>query len=313
MTPRTSRGTKFVEFRGPDESQGRRNMHPPAAKAGLTLREGPTAMRINDLRYKKVAEVTFDDFVCTPDGGLDYHPYLTTHLSGQDWTRLYEGIAFANRLGSVLNVHVVIAWECAGIWGDDRVSGALVQWTEGLRKWCRARKYPCRYVYVHERARDQGLHTHLLTAVPHDDKDRFQGWAFKYLQRIAGHGHLPVNAICVRHRGDRDVQRQWLWFGYLTKGLVPGLSVGGVDDKTRYHPMADVVTYPLRETGLVRCRFRAGVSRNIDCAARCRFGQNGFVSRFIAGATTRAELFVDEYLREFEEEEKHRLAAAKPL
>jgi hypothetical protein len=269
-------------------------------------------MRINDLRYEKVAEVTFDDFVCTPDGGLDYHPYLTTHLSGPDWERIYEGIAFANRLGAVLNVHVTIAWECAGIWGDDRVSGALVQWTEGLRKWCRARKHPCHYVYVHERARDQGLHTHLLTAVPHDDKDRFQGWAFRYLQRIAGHGHLPVNAICVRHRGDRDVQRQWLWFGYLMKGLSPSAAIHSGRDRAFRYWLSQMATFRLRPSGIVRCRFRAGVSRNIDREARQRYGNCGFASRFVRGATTPAELFTDAYLREFEEEEKHRLAAAEP-
>lgn len=258
-------------------------------------------MRINELRFKP-GEVSFDDFICTPDGGVDFHPYLTTHLSGQDWTKLYEGVAFANRLGTVLNVHVTINWDCAGIAGDDQVSRALVQWTGELRKWCGARRYSCHYVYVHERAREQGLHTHLLTAIPRANKEEFQRWAFRYLQRMAGRRPLPINAVCVRYRRERDVERQWLWFSYLTKGLDPSLFVGDVHDRNRWHPVSQLTTWHLRRTGVVRCRFRAGVSRNIDAHARQRYGGGvGFQSRYLDGATTPAELFVDDYVRQYEE------------
>lgn len=260
-------------------------------------------MRINELRLKG-GEVSFDDFATTPDGGLDFHPHLTTHLAGTDWEKLYDGVAFSNRLGVVLNVHVTIAWEHAGIYGDDRVSAALIKWAGSLRKWCSARGYPCHYVYVHERGRQQGLHTHLLTSIPHIDRNSFQGWSRKYLQSMARVRPMPMEAMCVRHRGDGDINRQWLWFGYLTKGLAPWLEVRFRSDPPVRHRMADLATFRLRSTGIVRCRWRAGVSRNLDREARLQFGGSGFVSRFDEGVVARAQLFTDAYLREYDNEQE---------
>jgi hypothetical protein len=106
----------------------------------------------------------------------------------------------------------------------------------------------------------------------------------------------------VRHRGDRDVARQWLWFGYLMKGLSPGVTIHSGRDRAFRYWLSQMATFRLRPSGIVRCRFRAGVSRNIDREARQGYRNCGFASRFVRGATTPAELFTDAYLREFENE-----------
>jgi hypothetical protein len=130
-------------------------------------------MRINALRWQGSVDAEFDDLVVTPVGRTDFHPDLTTHISGEQWEGLYEGMAFALRRGLAMNVHVTVVYGRLGINGDGVAHELLEDFCAALRKRAEVRGWPCAYAYAHERTRDEGLHTHLLTTWPYDDRSGF--------------------------------------------------------------------------------------------------------------------------------------------
>ncbi len=259
-------------------------------------------MKVNKLKYERIRNVCLSDLVVKADGTIDLHPDLTTHISGQQWMNVYDAVAFANRLGTVMNVHVTIAWRYLGIVDHTEVSHALVRWTERFRKWCDVRKLPCCYVYAHEVGPEHGLHTHVLTSVPRLEEITFGEWAWTCLAGMSSVEAPSRAALCVQHRRDADTDRQWLWFNYLMKGAdyterfqIDGRPFCFLGDLTRRHHQYG---------GLIRCSKRVGVSRNIDGAARrmfelSEFLPRGFRSDFDRGASTPAQLYHDGYYRAF--------------
>lgn len=254
-------------------------------------------MRENALPRAAIMDATLDDFVVTPDGRVVLGPNVTTHISGEQWANAYNATAFANRLGLVLNVHVTILWDQVGLPHDGQVSAGLVRWTGELRKWCAARGYRCCYVYAHERSRRHGLHTHLLTSIPYRNRAQFMQWSVAYLARMSGLERLSKSAICVRHRREDDTERQWLWFNYIMKGGDYSIGVRDASDRRLIHALGDLTTCRHRPGGIVRCRRRVGVSRNLDIEARRSFGSDGFRSLFDEGVSDRGQLYTDLYLR----------------
>ena len=259
-------------------------------------------MRINALRYQNPVEVTFDDLVVTPSGGIDFHPDLTTHISGEQWADLYEAMAFALRQGIVMNVHVTIVWDRLGVHGDNTARELLEKFCGALRHRAAERKLPCGFIYAHERSRDEGFHTHLLTRWPHIESDAFRLWAGTYFM---DRSKLPVpdlTAVEVVPRQDNDVWRHWLWFGYLTKGAAPGMVLGRRAGRRRtgvlLFRLDDFMLRRPEPCGLVWCRKRVGVSRNFDHKARRDWPlePGGFWSRFKFTQPDRKEdLYTDEY------------------
>lgn len=261
-------------------------------------------MRVNALRRKGIVDVEFDDLVVTPEGQTDFHPDVTTHISGPQWGWLYEGMAFALRLGMAMNVHVTVVYGRLGVSDDAAAHELLEDFCAVLRKRAGERKWPCAYAYAHERTRDEGLHTHLLTVWPYGDRASFEKWVLRYFARRSGHAVPDPTAVVVQHKRDGDVERHWLWFGYMTKGADPKQELRDVDDRHRLYPLGDLMLRRHESGGVVRCRKRVGLSRNLDWKARQNFGESGFRSAFLEGASTKEALYIDAYLRDHHEDRR---------
>jgi len=187
---------------------------------------------------------------------------------------------------------------------DDRAAGELLkEFCAVLRKQAEVRKWPCAYAYAHERTRDEGLHTHLLTTWPRIDAIRFEKWAQRYFAKRAGRHTPDRRAVKVVHRGDGDVKRHWFWFGYLTKGVHPGVRLRYGDD-SKPHWVSELMLRRHADGGVVRCRKRVGLSRNLDSEAQRSFGAGGFVSVLHTPAGSKRALYTDAYLREYEADQR---------
>jgi hypothetical protein len=263
-------------------------------------------MRINMLRHTNPVEVTFDDVVVTPTGEVSFHPDLTTHLSGKQWTDLYDAMAFALRQGIVMNVHITIVWGRLGVHGDNVAREFLEDFCEVLKKRAKARRLPCGYIYAHENTRDEGLHTHLLTLWPHLDGANFELWVDKYFMKRSRLRVADLTAVKVSHRRDNDVARHWFWFGYVTKGTHTGAAIAVRRPERVVAWLSDLMLRrPEPGGGVVRCRKRVGVSRNLDRKARRDFGPDGFWSLLDRGVVFRKEdLYTDTHLQAHERDKQ---------
>jgi len=131
-------------------------------------------MRINSLRKKHTVEVTFGDLIVTQSGKIDFDPDITTHISWNQWGDLYEAMAFALRVGIVMNVHITVVWNRLSMHGDNVAREFLERFLGALRHRAAKRGVPCAYIYAHEHTRDEGFHTHVLTHWPYIHRDEFK-------------------------------------------------------------------------------------------------------------------------------------------
>ena len=296
-----------AELATPDERRGHFGTAHPVVRTGPSRgKKGWVAKllrmfrvrRYNSMLLQPVNDCTFDDLIVTPDGEVEFHPNLTTHISALQWCKLYNAVAFANSNGWVLQAWCTIAWQEIGITDDDKVSGALRDWTERVRKWLEERDCPCVYVYVHENSRKRGLHTHVLLHVPPEHTATFRSWCReRSLKRRGQTGGVPKAALHIETREDKGTERQWRWFRYMMKGT--SRTGGGFGNTSNPHvvtEMNELVDHHFEDGGIIRCRKRVGASQRIDELAR---KDANFVSLFDAGENSPERLYSDHYIDEW--------------
>jgi hypothetical protein len=251
-------------------------------------------MRFNEMHNQSSFDVSFDYFITTPTGELALDPDLTTHISGTQWQSLYDGMAFALRRGMVMNVHVTIVWPRLGVYAHNEGREFLEDFCDALQERAKRQKWPLSYAYAHERSRDEGFHTHLLTLWPYIDRAGLNAWVKRY---FAKRSRLPYDpaAVDVRHKKDNNVARHWAWFGYITKGAYPEFVCRGLE-------LGDIMRWHHEYQGVVGCRKRVGVSRNIDRTARQRAEFRSNFQRI--DRVTKEILYTDEYLHDYENEKR---------
>lgn len=220
--------------------------------------------RYNQLRHEMYPDTSLDELVMLSDGRVDFDPYLTTHISDAQFTKLYRAVEFANRIGLVLNAWLTISWQYAGEVRHDCIGRLTGLFTERLRKHCHENGLPCAYIYVHENSDKHGLHTHFLLHMPKAREEPFDKWTRGCLGRLARPILVPKNALKLEVRKDTAVENQWFWFRYAMKGIVPGWRT--LDDG-REVPADSLIKHHLENPGHVRCRYRVNVSRNLDSAS----------------------------------------------
>lgn len=140
---------------------------------------------------------------------VDYGPYVFRkptrykdsvggrRLNATQFTNLYNAVAFANRLGRVMSVHVSITWGLLGI--HDHTEAAITltdRVLKPLRQWYayQTGRDQFAWLYVHENGRNHGFHTHLMFAIPNDLRPAFRRWLRLRLSALCRHGSIPKEA-----------------------------------------------------------------------------------------------------------------------
>jgi hypothetical protein len=232
----------------------------------------------------------------------------STAITLPQFANAYNAIAFANRRGQVLNVHVTTVWATVKLTGDNEVADANGSVLELIRKWAQRRGLPPAWVWTIERSTERGLHSHLLVHVPSVFMSGPHGFAKAYLRwvKIAA-GTVPVQSrgvatktVVVRSRAERDVDAQWRWLRYVMKGLGQDTVLRGRSNKLNALPASELAGIRCRPQGEMRIK-RVGTSREIGEGAR---RAAGFVSALDKGITDASMLYTDEYLRAYDFEQQ---------
>jgi hypothetical protein len=193
--------------------------------------------------------------------------YATSARIGRSkYHKLFNAIALANCLGFILNTRIDITWSLAGVRDDLEVADCQSRLLDWLRRWLARHNCAAYWIWVLERGKRRGLHTHMMVHIPSDlylerftrygSEPPFREQLEAALERILGRPLVRrkgEKTLHLRHRSNLDTTHQWLAFQYRAKG------VGGDPDiaseKYGLHRVSDegeVVTK------------RVGVSRVLD-------------------------------------------------
>ena len=232
----------------------------------------------------------------------------------KDFRKSYNAVAFSNRLGAVMNVHMTIVWGTVLDGGDLVYAGALKRFLERFRKWCRERSIQCHWIFAWERGPKNGLHSHVLASVPHLYEAELQEWAHKAIETVSGKPSIlkprrrksgaakVTHTLNIVHRRDGDIRAQWGLFRYPMKGISPDLFISDLDNRRQSRRLSEIAAISVRPQGLVTTK-RVGVSRAIDVTMQRK---TGFVSALDRGATKPDELYTDKCYSAFQRDEERR-------
>lgn len=239
----------------------RRRNNPEIFKHKVRARRKLRKMKRIDARRFNITEVTFND----PD-------ILPRHIKVQEFINLYSAIAFGNSKGTVFNVHITINWRGLGYdTGEDAESHLYKSFIRRYTEWCRDNEIDCIWVYSNECSDRVGLHTHFMTSVHTDMLPAFERYVTKLMGKINRTECLLPNAFKISAPKRREMQRQWIRFQYLCKGLNQNARLKHANgfDTVYAH---DLIKFGYESPGDVTCKKRCGLSRNIDKAARDHAG-----------------------------------------
>lgn len=218
-------------------------------------------MKRIDARRHNITEVS----LCDPD-------ILPRHIKGNEFINLYSAIEFANSKNSVFNVHLTINWRDLGFGNGEHAESQLYnsfirQYTE----WCRDNDVDCIWIYSNESSDHVGLHTHFMTSVRKEMLPLFERFVSKRMSKINRHESLCAYAFKTSIAKSRVVQRQWIQFQYLCKGVDQNARLkhaNGIDTVYAH----DLIKFGYESPGEVTCKRRCGLSRNIDKKIRDHVG-----------------------------------------
>ena len=234
-------------------------------------------------------------------------------IKGSDFQKAYT-VAFSNRAGAVMNVHMTIVWRTVLVGGDLVYAGALKKFLERFRKWCGERNIPCHWVFAWERGAKNGLHSHVLASVPHLFEAELQRWAQNAIKTVCGMPPVlkprrrksgapkTTHTLNIVHRRDGDIRAQWELFRYPMKGISAHQFIGDLDNRHQHRRLSEIAAISCRPQGLVTMK-RVGVSRAIDVAMQ---NKAGFVSALDRGAIKPEQLYTEECFRAFQRDEERR-------
>lgn len=139
------------------------------------------------------------------------------------------------------------------------------------------------WAYVHENARDHGVHTHQILCLPWLVRRSFNSWAQDWLKDRYGRNYSREGLV-VRLNNSRSesaqVEAQWRWFRYVVKSAEDAI----VYDKDGPGMILDLLMVPERWRGPSRpvpFAQRCGWSHNLGQAVRDRI-----VREWLGEATT---------------------------
>ncbi|MFD2181734.1 hypothetical protein [Rhodoplanes azumiensis] len=243
----------------------------------------------------------------------------STGISTADFQKAYNAVAFANRTGTVMNVHATLVWSTVGQTNGIATAKIAGLFLERFRKWSHERDLPCRWVHVLEISKKNGLHSHVLMHVPRVFELDFRKWVRRCIGTLTGktpvprvtpglarklHIAKPNHTANLEVSAETDIRAQWEVFTYLMKGILPAAYARDADDRRKARPLLDVAGIPekyRRRQGEVLTK-RVSVARDIDRASQARVG---FRSAYDDGARDPGGLYVTDYLKSYERDREY--------
>jgi hypothetical protein len=195
----------------------------------------------------------------------------SAHLNYAEFERAYRAVAFANCRGIVLDTFVTITWRMLGIKTDEAVDRCQARLLADLQRWCDDHRVRPAWVWVLEKGRRRGLHTHMLISIPGTLVGVFRPWLMTQLPRLTGADLITTKesrTVDIKPLHAEGVGAQWSVFRYLFKGLSPRLvrTDARTGVQVRVHEIAGLKLNNEGEMVAARCGV-AGALEPISIAA----------------------------------------------
>lgn len=158
------------------------------------------------------------------------------HIPRDSLFQAYEGIRYANYLGSIFNVAITINWQCEGYESPASIDRAYRMFMDRYKKFCSHRNEIAFYWTVFERGETVGLHSHSGIALPWWHRNQFRSWFVHSLVNFDGRPFERAS-YSVRIRSGTPIISQWKWFRYCFKSVDPTMSA---TEKRRFGEAATV-------------------------------------------------------------------------
>lgn len=229
---------------------------------------------------------------------------LPRHMTKEQFINLYGCIAFANRHGVILNVHVIISWKLLGYEDHSEATQALQKgFLKHLKEWYYSKcpdGPPHAWIHSNECSGRIGFHTHILTAIPDALRPEFRKWVKSRLKKISRAGSLIPGAHKIVAPPSNPIKRQWIFFQYICKGLDPLAKVKVSVGNEEMVALADLIQFEYESPGVITCKNREGASRNIEKTARKK---EGFRSLLDQGIVDVRRLYAGEEYTKWQKEQ----------
>lgn len=212
-----------------------------------------------------------------------------THIFKKDFIDLYSAVCFANGYGVAMNVHIIIQW---GHLGYTDHAEAAKQLQDGFFKplhgWYDYNNERPEYgvkcphqlfwIYSHECSKRAGFHTHILAGIPIEMREAFRGWVKERIAKLSKRQPVSKGIVKVVGPPSRPIERQWILFQYLCKGLDPSATVkiAGYEQPVS---MSGLIQFPYSNPGNIACKNRIGMSRNLTRKEREKIDFKSFMER----------------------------------
>jgi hypothetical protein len=225
-----------------------------------------------------------------------------SHITKEQFIDAHDGVYFANGYGVALSVHVIIHWELLGLQDHSEAARALYEgflrplhaWYD-YNHWEHPEKFGIKYedchplfwIYVHECSKKSGFHTHILISIPVEMRKEFRLWVKKRVIQLSKTQPTPKEAVKVVAPPSDPIERQWIFFQYLCKGLDPKATIE-IPGYPRPVLLTDLIQFQYCNPGQITCKNRIGLSRNLSRTER---EKKGFQSLMGAGIFDKRELY----------------------
>lgn len=189
-------------------------------------------------------------------------------LSAYEFMALWLAIVRANYAGLIFNVHLSITWSTFTSDADEFVAARQAAFLDRIRSWCAGLGQLPAWIWVLERGRRRGLHSHILACVPLRLASSFETCVHNVLEEVTGSTPIFTTDGCsffVRHDDDYHLGAQWSVFRYLMKGLNPEAQVVASDIATGIRPLHVAAMLNCVEQGLISVP-RAGIAEELSAA-----------------------------------------------
>lgn len=271
-------------------------------------REGEPPVYPGDGVYGRLVRATFGEApkkrsARQPRQEVDWREYLPF----KEVRKLYNACAYALAMDRLLNTFWTFTWKVGGVEGDAAGAKFFSDMKAALRKHCRTAGLPDEMIYVHEKGKEFGFHTHMLLHIRKQDRREMRKFVRDHITELLG-GEVLKKRIRTSvgkemklfdHRPappgglDDGIAWQWERFRYLIKGVNENERVPEVGRGLRpRHSICDV--FDLRRYELKKSLHmdfdgpRAGTTHSVAGGVQERVG---FVSAFERGETAGSDLY----------------------
>ena len=109
---------------------------------------------------------------------------VSRSIKWRQFVKGFEAVAFANCLGIVLDSSIDITWSLQGLTSDLTVAARQKSFLDAIHRWFDRHDTRAAYLWVMERGRRRGLHTHINIHIPPTLTDEFNTYANATLARM---------------------------------------------------------------------------------------------------------------------------------